>query len=80
MAVEDQVKKVMLNVVDVAESDLVPEAKLRSDLGATSVEVVEIVAGLENEFDIEITDEEVQEIRTYGQIVDFVKGKVASRG
>lgn len=79
MSVEEQVKNIVLNVVDVPESELVPSAKLRSDLGATSVEVVEIVAGLENEFDIEIDDEEVQQIRTFGEIVEFVKAKQAQK-
>lgn len=76
MQVEERVRQIMLNVVDVSESELVPDAKLRSDLGATSVEVVEIVAGLENEFDLEISDEEVTQIRTYGEIVDYVQAKL----
>lgn len=76
MQVEQRVQNIFLNVVDVSADELVPEAKLRSDLGASSVEVVEIVAGLENEFDIEISDEEAQAIRTYGEIIDFVKSKV----
>lgn len=76
MQVEQRVKNIFMNVVDASEDELVPEAKLRSDLGASSVEVVEIVAGLENEFDIEISDEEAQSIRTYGEIIDFIKAKM----
>lgn len=76
MNVEEKVREIILGIVDVSEDEIKTDSKLRSDLGATSVEIVEVVAAIENEFDIDISDEEVQEIRTYGGIVDFVKGKL----
>lgn len=77
MEIESRVKKIILNNVDVAESVLQPDTKLRSDLGATSIDMVEIVASLESEFDIDIADEEAQNVRTYGEMLEFVKSKVA---
>jgi len=77
MDIESRVKKIVLNNVDVSESVLKPEAKLRSDLGATSIDMVEIVAALEGEFDIDISDDEAQNVRTYGEMLDFIKSKVA---
>ncbi|CAK9094274.1 Uncharacterized ABC transporter ATP-binding protein TM_0352 [Durusdinium trenchii] len=76
MNVEEKVREIILGIVDVSEDEIKADSKLRSDLGATSVEIVEVVAAIENEFDIDISDEEVQEIRTFGGIVEFVKGKV----
>jgi acyl carrier protein len=76
MNVEDKVKQIMLDVLDLSEPDLTPDAELRSVLGATSVDVVEILADLENEFDMDLPDEEVRDIRTYGELVAFMKSKV----
>jgi acyl carrier protein len=77
MDIESRIKKIILSNVDVPESELVPEAKLRSDLGATSIDVVEMVATLESEFDIDISDEDAQNVRTYGEMVAYVKSKVS---
>jgi acyl carrier protein len=77
MDIESRVKKIILNNVDVSESALQPDTKLRGDLGATSIDMVEIVASLEGEFDIDISDEEAQTVRTYGEMLDFIKSKVA---
>jgi acyl carrier protein len=77
MDIESRVKKIVLSNIDVAESVLQPDAKLRGDLGATSIDMVEIVASLESEFDIEISDEDAQNVRTFGEIVAFVKSKTA---
>ncbi|QDV31869.1 Acyl carrier protein [Planctopirus ephydatiae] len=77
MEIESRIKKIILSNVEVPESELVPEAKLRSDLGATSIDMVEIVATLESEFDIDISDEDAQNVRTYGEMVEFVKSKVS---
>ena len=76
MSVQEKVNKILLDNLDVSESDLVPDAPLRSKLGATSVDLVEILAALENEFDTEITDEEARELRTPGDVVKFIEARV----
>lgn len=73
MSVEESVKKILKQNLDVPEETLVATAALRSELGATSVDLVEILADLENEFNIEITDEQAQKMRTIGDIVKFIE-------
>lgn len=75
MSVEESVKKVLKQNLDVPEETLVSTAALRSELGATSVDLVEILADLENEFNIEITDEQAQQLRTIGDIVKFIESQ-----
>jgi len=72
MSVEVQVKDILLQILDVDEKDLTPSAHLRQNLKASSVDLVEILAALENEFDIEISDEEAQDLLTVQAIVDYV--------
>jgi acyl carrier protein len=72
MSISVKVKDILLNILDVAEKDIVPKAHLRNDLGATSVDLVEILAALENEFDLEISDEDGQGLLTVRAIIDYV--------
>jgi acyl carrier protein len=72
MSVEVQVKDILLQILDVDEKDLTLSAHLRQNLKASSVDLVEILAALENEFDIEISDEEAQDLLTVQAIVDYV--------
>lgn len=76
MSVLEKVNKILLDNLDVSLADLVPDAPLRSKLGATSVDLVEILAALENEFDTEITDEEARDLRTPGDVVKFIEARV----
>jgi len=75
MTIEDRVKKVMLQNLDVKESQLVPTAAIRSELGATSVDIVEILADLENEFNLEISDEDAMKLRTFGDLVAYLQAR-----
>ncbi len=61
--------------VDVAE--VTPDASILDDLGADSLDVVELVMSLEDAFDIEVPDEEIEGMRTIGDIQQFVVGHVA---
>ena len=58
---------------------LVPEANLLDDLGADSLDVVELVMALEEEFSIEVPDDDVENIRTIQDIVTYVAGKAEAR-
>ena len=78
MTVEQRVKDILLEILDVEEKEIVPTAHLRKDLGASSVDLVEILAALENEFDLEIEDEEAQNhILVVQKIADFIKEKTS---
>ena len=76
MAVEDRIKKIIAEQLGVEEDDVVPEAKFVEDLGADSLDTVELVMALEEEFEIEIPDEDAEKIQTVASAVDFIKEKV----
>lgn len=76
MAVEERVKKIIAEQLGVEEDDVVPEAKFVEDLGADSLDTVELVMALEEEFDIEIPDEDAEKIQTVAAAIDFIKEKV----
>ena len=73
MEVEEKIKKIISEQLGVDEDDVVPEAKFVDDLGADSLDTVELVMALEEEFDIEIPDEEAEKIQTVGAAIDFIK-------
>ena len=76
MAVEERIKKIIAEQLGVEEDELVPDAKFVEDLGADSLDTVELVMALEEEFEIEIPDEDAEKIQTVSAAVDFVKEKV----
>ena len=76
MAVEERIKKIISEQLGVEEDEVVPEAKFVEDLGADSLDTVELVMALEEEFDIEIPDEEAETIQTVAGAIDFIKEQV----
>ncbi len=75
MAVEDRVKKIIAEQLGVEEDEVVPEASFVQDLGADSLDTVELVMALEEEFDIEIPDEEAEKMQKVSQAIDYIKEK-----
>ena len=75
MAVEERVKKIIAEQLGVEEDDVIPEAKFVEDLGADSLDTVELVMALEEEFEIEIPDEDAEKIQTVSAAVEFIKEK-----
>ena len=71
----ERVKKVLVEQLDVSEDEVTPQASVIDDLGADSLDVVEIIMGLEEEFDVEIPDEEAEKLTTVQKIVDYVDEK-----
>ncbi len=76
MAVEDRVKKIIIEQLGVEEDEVSPEASFVEDLGADSLDTVELVMAFEEEFDIEIPDEDAEKIQKVGQAIDYIKEKV----
>ena len=72
MEISARVTAIVGEQLSVEKSVLVPEANLLDDLGADSLDVVELVMALEEEFGIEVPDEDVENIRTVGDIVEYV--------
>ena len=72
MSIEERVKKIIVEQLGVKEEDVKPEASFVEDLGADSLDTVELVMALEEEFDIEIPDEEAEKITTVQSAIDYV--------
>ena len=75
MATYDRVKKVVVEQLEVSEDEVTPTASFIDDLGADSLDVVELVMGLEEEFDIEIPDEDAEKIATVGDAIAYIDDK-----
>ena len=71
--IEQRVKDIIVEQLGVNADQVTPEAKFIEDLGADSLDTVELVMALEEEFDIEIPDEEAEKIQSVGQAVDYIK-------
>ena len=69
----DKVKKILSEQFDVELSDLTENTNIEEDLGADSVEVIDLLMSLEDEFDVEIPDEAIDEIRTVGDLVAYLE-------
>lgn len=75
-SVEERVKKIVAEQLGVELDDVTPEASFVDDLGADSLDTVELVMALEEEFDIEIPDEVAEKILTVQSSIDFIKEKL----
>ena len=73
MAVAEKVKKMIVEQLGVNESEVVPEAKFIDDLGADSLDIVELVMALEDEYGIEIPDEDAEKIETVGDAIKYIE-------
>ncbi len=73
MAILDEVKEVIVQQLNVDAAQVKPEAEFVKDLGADSLDVVELVMALEEKFDIEIPDEQAEKISTVGDVVAYIE-------
>ena len=76
MSVEDRVKEIIIDQLGVEEKQVNNDASFIDDLGADSLDTVELVMALEEEFDIEIPDEEAEKIATVQNAVDYIKDHI----
>jgi len=76
MSVFERLKDLIVEQMGVDEEQIVEEAKFEEDLGADSITVVELVMALEEEFDIEIPDEDSQKMKTVGDVVKYVESRI----
>lgn len=74
----DKVKKIVTEQLSVEADNVTPQANFANDLGADSLDTVELVMALEEEFDIEIPDEAAEQITTVQQAVDYISDKTAA--
>ena len=78
MDVEAKVKEIIMDKLGVEESQISNEASFTNDLGADSLDIVELVMGFETEFNISIPDEDAEKIGSVGDAVNYLKDKVGS--
>lgn len=71
--VESKVKEIVCEQLGVSEEEVAPNASFIEDLGADSLDIVELVMALEEEYDLEISDEEAEKIRTVGDVVSYIE-------
>ena len=71
--IQERVKKIIIEQLGVKEEEVKPEASFENDLGADSLDTVELVMALEEEFETEIPDEEAEKFKTVQAAIDYVK-------
>ncbi|RJE86714.1 acyl carrier protein [Paenibacillus sp. 1011MAR3C5] len=71
--VVERVKRIVIDRLGVDEAEVKLEASFKDDLGADSLDVVELVMELEDEFDMEISDEDAEKITTVGEVVTYIQ-------
>ena len=71
--IASRVKAIIADKLDVEETEVTPEASFTNDLGADSLDVVELVMAFEEEFDLKITDEEASKIATVRDAVEYIQ-------
>lgn len=75
--VESKVKSIIVDKLGVDESEVVRDANFTNDLGADSLDTVELIMEFEKEFDISIPDEDAENIATVGNAIDYLEEKVS---
>jgi len=71
--VETKVKEIVCEQLGVSDEEVAPNASFIEDLGADSLDIVELVMALEEEYDLEISDEDAEKIRTVGDVVGYIE-------
>ena len=75
MSVEERVKKVIAEKLSVDLEEVVPEASFVDDLGADSLDLVELIMSMEEEFDTDISDEDAEQITTVKDAIDYINAQ-----
>jgi acyl carrier protein len=73
MSIEARVRSIIADQLGISEDEIKPESKFIEDLGADSLDIVELIMAMEEEFQTEIPDEEAEKIRAVGDAIEYVK-------
>jgi len=77
MDVYSKVKEIIVDQLGVEEDDVAPDASFIDDLGADSLDIVELIMAFEEEFDIEIPDEDAEKITSVQEAIDYIESKLS---
>ncbi len=69
----ERIKEMIVEELNVPEEKITMEARLAEDLGADSIDAVELIMNIEDEFEVQVSDEEAQNIKTVGDLVNYVE-------
>jgi acyl carrier protein len=72
-SVEERVREIISEQLNVSKDEVVPDASFTDDLGADSLDLVELVMALEEEFEIEVSDEDAEKIRKVKDVFDYIE-------
>ena len=76
MAIIDDVKEVVVEQLSVNADEVTEDSKFVEDLGADSLDIVELIMAIEEEFEIEVPDEDAEKLQTVQETIDYVTGKI----
>ncbi|MCX5818266.1 MAG: acyl carrier protein [Proteobacteria bacterium] len=79
MTVTEKVKKMIVEQLGVSEAEVIPEAKFIDDLGADSLDIVELIMALEDEYGIEIPDEDAEKMETVGDAIRYIEEHLVNK-
>lgn len=72
----EQLKKLIVELLEVDEADVIPEASLADDFNADSLDIIELVTAVEEKFNVEIPDDDIEKIRTVQDAVEYIEARV----
>lgn len=72
----EKVRDILRDQLDINEEDITMESSIAEDLGADSLDVVDLIMTLEDEFDLEVPDEQVENVKTVGDLVRFIEQSI----
>lgn len=76
MTIEERVRNIIVEQLNITEEECVPEAKFIDDLGADSLDLVELVMAMEDHFGLEISDDDLAKISTIQNVIDYITARV----
>ena len=79
MTVTEKVKKMIVDQLGVSEAEVIPEAKFIDDLGADSLDIVELIMALEDEYGIESPDEDAEKMETVGDAIKYIEEHLVNK-
>ena len=75
--IEEKVKEVIIEQLNITEEECVPDAAFIDDLGADSLDIVELIMAMEDNFGMDISDDDLMKIRTVQDIIDYIKERMS---